>query len=74
MSSIAAQALCVYIPFEKAYNPRLAIVGIDYKINDRIRLSPNVKYVTYSEGGKGNDIYFNISGLITFKSKFTDNK
>ncbi len=67
-----------YIPISKIdnsfYTPRFVVTGIDYQINDWIRLSPNVKVVFYEEANRNSDLYFNLSGLITFKTKIGSSK
>ena len=63
-----------YVPIECANaKARFVIAGMNFKVHKMIELSPNVKYVFYSQGDSGieheSDFYINLTAKVSFKTK-----
>jgi len=60
-----------YIPIPaKSDKARMAIIGLNFKINKNVKISPNVKYIHYAGNNLKGDFYFNLTAKISFKSVF----
>ncbi len=63
-----------YVPVpSKKYKSRFLIAGLQFQPYKTVKISPNIKYVFYGQPETGlkpkGDFYFNLTALISFKSK-----
>jgi len=72
LSDLNFRDISGYLPVPSSTNlARLFIAGINIDVSKYIKISPNVKYVHYLNSDLKGEFYLNLTGKISFKTKFS---